>query len=206
MPKRALAIVDVQNDFLPGGALAVPGSGEIISVINRVQPLFELVVATLDWHPRDHVSFAVNHPGRVPGDVITVDGQSQVLWPVHCVQATAGAALADELAAGRIARVFHKGTDPRLDSYSAFFDNAHRRGTGLGDYLKAAGVRELFLAGLTTEYCVAHSARDALWLGFQVTVIQDACRGIELHSGDVAAAIENMRAAGVRLVNSDELT
>lgn len=205
MPDRALAIVDVQNDFLPGGALGISRGDEIVPVINRVIPSFDLVVATLDWHPRDHVSFAANHPGRAAGDVVTVDDRPQILWPVHCVQETRGAALSDKLAAGRVARFFHKGTDPRIDSYSAFFDNARRRATGLADYLKAAGVREVFLAGLTTEYCVAYSAHDALWLGFQVTVILDACRGVELHPGDVARAIEGMRAAGVRLVNSDEL-
>ena len=161
MPDPALIIVDLQNDFLPGGALAVPRGDEIVEVINRAQTLFELVVATQDWHPANHISFAVNHPGRRPGDVVEVAGLAQALWPVHCVQNTPGAALSSQLDTRRIARVFHKGTDPGVDSYSAFFDNAARQGTGLAEYLRAAGVGQVFLAGLATEFCVAFTARFA---------------------------------------------
>jgi len=205
MPERALVIIDVQNDFLPGGALAVPQGDEVIEVVNRCQPLFELVVATQDWHPTDHVSFASNHPGRRPGDVIEIDGQKQVLWPPHCVEHSRGAALADRLDTRRIAHIVYKGTDPRIDSYSAFFYNAHRRATGLGDFLRARAVDEVFLLGLATDYCVMYSALDALQEGFATAVITDGCRGIDLHPGDVDAALSKMRERGVRLVDSTEL-
>ena len=205
VPSRALIVVDVQTDFLPGGALAVPHGDEVVRVANQVAPLFELVVATQDWHPADHVSFAVNHPGRLPGDIIDLGGQRQMLWPVHCLQGSPGAALAGELQTDRIARVFHKGTDPQIDSYSAFFDNARRHATGLEEVLRSAGVRQLFLLGLATEYCVASSVRDALSLGFEVWVVVDGCRGIDLQPGDVAAALEALSAQGARLIHSSEL-
>ena len=157
-PTHALVVVDLQNDFLHGGMLAVPGGDEVVDVINHAQERFDLIVATQDWHPRNHVSFAANHPGQKPGDVIEVDGLLQILWPVHCVEHTRSAALCDRFDASRLARVFYKGVEPRVDSYSAFFDNAERRSTGLGDYLRQAGARELFLAGLATDYCVSYRA------------------------------------------------
>ncbi len=205
MPTRALILVDLQNDFLPEGALPVPRGYEIIAVANRIQSEFELILATQDWHPPNHVSFAANYPGRQPGDTVRVDDQLQVLWPIHCVQNTRGAALATNLDQRRIARVFHKGVDPRIDSYSAFFDNAGHRATGLEDFLLDSGVREVVLAGLATDYCVAYSALDALKCGLQATVVRDACRGIDLHPGDVATALARMEAAGVRLVDSYQL-
>jgi len=204
MPSRALVIIDVQNDFLPGGALPVPRGDEVVAVANRASQHFDLVVATQDWHPADHVSFAGNHPGHSAGEVVqTAAGLQQRLWPVHCVQGTRGAALAAGLDLSRIAYVVHKGTDSHVDSYSAFFDNGHHHATGLDRYLRDAGVTEIFLLGLATDYCVAYSARDALELGFQVGVIVDGCRGID------ASAIENvlteLRRRGARLVTSDEL-
>jgi nicotinamidase/pyrazinamidase len=205
VPARALIVVDVQNDFLPGGALAVPRGDEVVVVANRVAPLFELVVATQDWHPPNHVSFADNHRHAVPGDVIDADGVQQELWPVHCVQGTQGAALAARLDFGHRVHVIRKGTDQNIDSYSAFFDNAHGSATGLEDFLLAAGVRQLFLLGLATEYCVKYSALDALRLGFAVWIIVDGCRGIDTRPGDVTNALEDLRDKGARLVQSAEL-
>jgi len=202
---RALIIVDVQNDFLPGGALAVPNGDEVIPVANRVSAEFDLVIATQDWHPPDHGSFAANHPGKKPGDVIDLNGIEQILWPVHCVQNTPGAAFARALDTSRVERVFHKGTDASIDSYSTFFDNARRKATGLGDYLKQRGVRSIHILGLATDYCVKFSALDAVDLGFQTLVIEDGCRAVELRPGDAARAIEEMKAAGVAVVRSAEL-
>lgn len=197
---RALLIVDVQNDFCPGGMLAVPDGHEVIGVLNDLQQYFELVVATQDWHPAHHGSFAANHAGREVGDVIDLAGLSQILWPVHCVQGTVGAELHPGLDRSRIAHVFRKGTAVELDSYSGFFDNSHRHSTGLGDYLKGHGVTELFIGGLATDYCVKHTALDAVQLGFRAYVLEAACRGVEMAAGDVGRAIEAMRQRGVVIV------
>jgi nicotinamidase/pyrazinamidase len=202
---RALILVDIQNDFLPGGALAVPRGDEVIPVANQLQPRFELVVATQDWHPADHGSFASRHRGRKPGDLDVLGGLPQVLWPDHCVQGTAGAAFASGLQMNRVEAIFRKGTDPGIDSYSAFFDNGHRKSTGLGDYLKGRGATELYIAGLATDYCVKFSALDARQLGFRTFVVEDGTRGVELHPGDVARALERMRAAGVQVVRSGDV-
>jgi nicotinamidase/pyrazinamidase len=201
---RALILVDIQNDFLPGGALPVPRGDEVIPVANRLQPHFDLVVATQDWHPSDHASFAANHPGRRVGEVIDLAGLEQVLWPVHCVQGSSGAELAPGLDRARLAHVFHKGEDPHIDSYSGFFDNGHRRATGLADFLRERGVTDLYVAGLATDYCVKFTALDGRQLGFNVYLIEDGCRGVELNPGDVSRAIEVMRAAGVQVIQSDE--
>jgi nicotinamidase/pyrazinamidase len=203
---RALVLVDIQNDFCPGGALAVPGGDEVVPVANRLIPRFELVVATQDWHPPDHGSFAVNQPGRQPYEVGELAGQPQVLWPAHCVQGTAGAAFHPALDRGRITRVFPKGTDPTIDSYSGFFDNGKRKATGLGEYLRAQGVDALFVLGLATDYCVRATALDAVGLGFAVTLVEDGCRGVGLHPDDVARALAELRAAGVQVVRSDEVS
>jgi nicotinamidase/pyrazinamidase len=196
---RALIIVDVQNDFLPGGALGVREGDVIVPRINALMDDFELVVATQDWHPREHGSFAANHPGKHVGDVIELNGLPQILWPVHCVQGTRGAEFAPGLNSGRIAKVFRKGTDPAIDSYSGLFDNGHRRSTGLGEDLHGRGVREVHLVGIATDYCVKFTALDAAAAGFEVVLINDACRGVELQPGDVDRAIAAMQAAGVRI-------
>jgi len=201
---NALILTDIQNDFVPGGALAVSDGGQIVPIINRLQSHFDIVVATQDWHPANHGSFAANHPGKKPGDVIDLDGLPQILWPVHCVQNTVGAAFVPALDMKQVAEVFQKGTDPRIDSYSTFFDNERRKATGLSDYLKARRVTEVFIAGLTTDYCVKFSALDAIRLGFKTHVIEEACRGINLKPDDVAKAIEEMRAAGVEIVKDVE--
>lgn len=201
----ALILVDVQNDFVPGGALPVPEGNLVVSVLNRLQDRFDLVVATQDWHPPDHGSFAANHPGNKPGDVIDLGGLRQILWPVHCVQNTRGAAFVPELDTRRVARTFQKGTDPAIDSYSGFFDNGHRRSTGLGDYLKSAGVTDVYVAGLATDYCVKFTALDARSLGFATYLIEDASRGVNLNRGDVDRAVEEMRRSGVRVIASDNI-
>ncbi|MGO9109649.1 MAG: bifunctional nicotinamidase/pyrazinamidase [Thermoguttaceae bacterium] len=193
----ALIIVDVQNDFCPGGALAVPEGDQIVPLINRLQPRYDLVVATQDWHPADHGSFAANHPGRAPGETIELAGLPQILWPVHCVQGTSGAEFHKELNLERVARVFRKGTNPQTDSYSGFFDNGHRASTGLGEYLRERGVNKVHICGLATDYCVKFTALDAVDLGLETLVLEDACRGVDLCPGDVQQAIEAMRRRGV---------
>ena len=202
---NALILVDIQNDFVPGGALAVGEGDRIVPICNALQSHFDLVVATQDWHPRDHGSFAANHPGRKVGEMIDLRGLPQILWPVHCVQNSAGAAFVPGLKTDRIDRVFQKGTDAAIDSYSGFFDNGHRKATGLGDYLKQRGVSDVYIVGLATDYCVKFTALDARELGFTTHLIADACRGVNLKPGDVDAAIEQMRQAGVKIENSAEV-
>jgi nicotinamidase/pyrazinamidase len=199
--KRALIIVDLQNDFVPGGALAVTGGDEIIPVINQLQRHFDLVVATQDWHPANHGSFALNHAGGQTFDLATLGGLPQVLWPSHCVQGTHGAELVPSLDATRINKVIHKGTDPESDSYSGFFDNGHRKPTGLGDYLHGQNVSDVYIVGLATDYCVKFTALDARQLGYPTHLIEDACRGVDLMPGDVERALAEMRAAGVQVVH-----
>ncbi len=203
---RALLLVDIQNDFCPGGALAVPRGDEVVAVANRLMARFPLVVATQDWHPADHGSFAVNHPGRKPYEMGELAGLPQVMWPAHCVQGTAGAAFHPVLDQSRITRVFPKGTDAQIDSYSGFFDNGKRKATGLGDYLREQGVVEIFVMGLATDYCVRATALDGVALGFKVALVVDGCRGVELQPGDVDRAVADLRAAGVRIIGSDEAT
>lgn len=198
----ALVLVDLQNDFLPGGALAVPDGDAVIPIANRIQSRFNLTVATQDWHPANHGSFAANHPGRRVFDQTELNGLPQTLWPVHCVQNTPGAELAPSLHREGIAKVFQKGTDRTIDSYSGFFDNGHRRATGLGDWLKEKGVTEVFVCGLATDYCVKFTALDAVGLGFKTHLIEDACRGVNLRPNDVADAVAQMKKAGVVVVQS----
>jgi nicotinamidase/pyrazinamidase len=199
---NALIIVDVQNDFVPGGALPVPEGDAVVPVCNRLANTFDLVVATQDWHPANHGSFAASHPGRKIGDVIDLNGLSQMLWPVHCVQDTRGAEFVPGLDTSRFDRVFRKGTDPTIDSYSGFFDNGHRKATGLGEYLKQKGVAHVYVAGLATDYCVKFTALDAQSLGFKTFLIEDACRGVNVRTDDDGAAIEEMRRAGIQLAEA----
>jgi len=203
---NALVIVDLQNDFLPGGALAVPHGDEIIRLANKLQRHFNLLLATQDWHPPNHGSFATNHPGKKPGDRIMLDGIEQILWPVHCVQNTHGADFAPSFDTSRIAHVFHKGIDPLIDSYSTFFDNAHRRRTGLGEYLKERSINDIYLLGLALDYCVKYSALDARQLGFNTHIILDGCRGIGLDPGDLDRAIDEIKRAGAILLQSRDLS
>jgi nicotinamidase/pyrazinamidase len=176
---NALIIVDVQNDFLPGGALAVKEGFDIIPVINSIQTKFDLVVATQDWHPAEHKSFASNHPGKKPFDEIDLDGLSQVLWPDHCVQKTSGAEFSNQLDSKRIEAIFRKGMDKNIDSYSGFFDNGKRKSTGLAPYLKGRNITSIFVAGLAADFCVYFTAMDALEQGFQTSIITDATKAID---------------------------
>jgi nicotinamidase/pyrazinamidase len=200
---RALILVDIQNDFLEGGALAVPDGNAVIPIANALQDHFPLVVCTQDWHPADHQSFASQHSGKQPGDQIELGGLPQTLWPDHCVQGTPGAEFARDLDRGRVEQVFRKGTDRNIDSYSTFFDNAHRKDTGLGDFLRGKGTDEVWLLGLATDYCVRFSALDALQLGFRTHVIADGCRAVDLHDGDGERALAEVAEAGARITYAE---
>ena len=195
---NALIIVDVQNDFLPGGALAVPEGDRVIPVINELSQDFDLVFTTQDWHPANHCSFAASHPGKKIGDRVVIDGEEQILWPVHCVQNTYGA----ELAVGLLPKVItggvriSKGTNYRVDSYSGFFENQRKRSTGLDELLRQHGADDLTIVGLATDYCVKATVLDARDLDFKVTVYRSACRAVNLSPDDGATALDEMEAAG----------
>ena len=202
---KALILVDLQNDFVKGGALAVPGGEEIVPLVNQIQEHFDLILATQDWHPEDHGSHANNHEDAVPGDVVELAGRPQILWPAHCVQETPGADFVPGLNQERWAAVFQKGAVRHIDSYSGFFDNGKEHATRLGDYLKERGVTDVYVLGLATDYCVKFTALDAVELGFRTHLILDACRGVELKPGDIQAAIEEMRQAGVEIISANQI-
>lgn len=193
---HALILVDLQNDFLPGGSLAVQGGDEVIPVANRLMDRFDIIAATQDWHPADHASFAANHPGRAVFETIDLHGLPQTLWPTHCVQDTDGAAFSPGLAISRITKVFPKGTRSGIDSYSGFLDNDRRHSTGLAEWLRGQGATHLTICGLATDYCVKFTVLDALAENFHVTLHLPACRGVNLNPGDVDASVEEMRKAG----------
>ena len=195
---RALLVIDVQNDFCPGGALAVAGGDEIVGPINTLMTEYDAVILTQDWHPEGHSSFASRHPGKAPFELTEMPYGPQVLWPEHCVQGSDGAAFHPALDTTRADLIIRKGFRPQIDSYSAFFENDHATPTGLEGYLRTRGITELSMAGLATDFCVAFSAVDAAKLGFSVTVLTDHCRAIDL-DGSLAAAEVNMRDAGVTL-------
>jgi nicotinamidase/pyrazinamidase len=199
---NALLLIDIQNDFLPTGALPVPEGDQVISVANRLMPRFDVVIATQDWHPANHESFAAHHVGKKPGELITLAGLPQILWPTHCVRNTAGADFASGLNRARISHVTRKGTDPAIDSYSGFFDNGHRHATDLDATLRARHVTDLYILGLATDYCVKFTALDARQLGYHVHLVTDGCRGVNLHEGDVENALTEMQQAGVTLLES----
>ena len=194
----ALIVIDVQNDFCPGGALAVAEGDQIIDRINGLMQDHPVRVLTQDWHSADHSSFAANHPGAAPFSMIDMPYGPQVLWPTHCVQGTPGAAFHGALNTDPADLIIRKGFRPAIDSYSAFFENDHKTPTGLEGYLRSRGVTDLCFVGLATDFCVAYSALDAARLGFSATVLEGACRAIDLN-GSLADAREKMRAAGVRL-------
>ena len=200
----ALIIIDAQYGFMPGGGLAVADGDAVVPVINRIAPRFANVVLTQDWHPADHISFAANHPGRAPFETITLPYGEQVLWPTHCVQGTRDAALHDDLRVPQAQLIIRKGFHRDVDSYSAFMEADRRTSTGLAAYLKARGITKLYLCGLATDYCVAWSAQDARAAGFEATVIEDACRAIDLN-GSLARAWADMAAAGVGRVQSTDI-
>jgi nicotinamidase/pyrazinamidase len=198
---EVLLVVDVQNDFMPGGALAVPHGDEVVPVINRLSRAFAHVVLTQDWHPKEHVSFAAHHAGRAPFEMTTLPYGEQVLWPTHCVQGTEGAALHRDLDVPHARLVIRKGHHVDVDSYSAFMEADRTTPTGLAGYLRDTGVKRVFCCGLATDYCVAWSALDARSAGFDVAVIDDACRAIDL-DGSLARAWDEMKAAGIERINS----
>lgn len=199
-PDDFLLLIDVQNDFCPGGALAVADGDAVIPVVNRLATRFDHVVLTQDWHPADHSSFATSHPGAAPFATVTMAYGAQTLWPNHCVQGTAGAAFHHELAADRAELVIRKGFRAAIDSYSAFFENDRTTPTGLAGYLRERGARRIVMAGLATDFCVQYSALDARRLGFDAAVVLSGCRAIDL-GGSLASAIAAMREAGVTLVD-----
>jgi nicotinamidase/pyrazinamidase len=183
----------------------VPHGDEVIPLANVLQEKFPLVVATQDWHPPNHGSFAASHPGKKLFEQIELNGLPQTLWPAHCVQNTKGAELAPGLRRERIAKIFLKGTDPGIDSYSGFFDNGHRKATGLGDWLREQGVKEVYVCGLATDYCVKFTALDAVQLGFKAHLIEDASRGVDLQPNDVRNAVADLQRAGVAIIQSADI-
>ncbi|WP_192349666.1 bifunctional nicotinamidase/pyrazinamidase [Algoriphagus sp. Y33] len=202
LKNSVLLIIDVQNDFLPGGALAVNQGDEVVSVINALQEEFDFIVATQDFHPADHGSFAANHPDKNPGEVIELNGLTQVLWPIHCVQGSEGAEFHEELNPIKWKAIFQKGKNPGVDSYSGFFDNARRGDTGLGDFLQNEGIMNVFVTGLAQDYCVKFTALDSVSLGFNTYLITDATRAVNLNPKDGDLALEEMKNAGVKLIES----
>ena len=188
---------------MPTGMLPVPEADAVIPLANDLMPHYRTIVATQDWHPADHGSFAANHPWRKPGQVIELNGLPQVLWPIHCVQGTWGAEFVKELRTDRITEVFQKGTDPGIDSYSGFYDNGHRKSTGMAEWLKNHGIQEVHVLGVATDYCVKFTVLDALKEGFTTRLIADATRGVNLQAGDVTTAIEEMVAAGAEIIPAD---
>lgn len=201
----ALILVDLQNDFMPGGALEVKKGDQILPVVNELLKMpFDAIVASMDFHPSHHISFA-STSGKQVGDLIEVKGLPQILWPDHCVQKTKGAEFHSGWDSSKVHVVIHKGIEPDEDSYSTFFDNNHARDTGLGEYLKKRGIHTVYIAGLTTDYCVKYSALDALRLGFNVNVVLDGCKGVDLHPHDSQKAVEEMKEAGVRICHLKEI-
>jgi nicotinamidase/pyrazinamidase len=203
-PHDSLLVVDVQNDFCPGGALAVRGGDQVIPVIHRIAPRFEHVLLTQDWHSPHHHSFASAHLGKHPFEQVELSYGLQTLWPDHCIQGTSGADFHPDLQLTRAELILRKGFRPEIDSYSAFFENDRTTATGLGGYLGERGFTRVFLAGLAYDYCVAYSALDARRVGLEAVIVQDACRAIDLN-GSVAAMEKECAEAGVRLVTSSEL-
>jgi nicotinamidase/pyrazinamidase len=197
---RALILVDLQYDFMPGGSLAVPEGDQVVPIANELMSDFDLVVATQDWHPADHLSFASQHPDREIGEQIDLAGLEQILWPDHCVQGTRGAELHADLKQNQLDRIFPKGTDRLIDSYSGFYDNGHQKSTGMGEYLKEQGVQSVTVLGLAADYCVKWTALDAVKLGFQTSLSLRGCRGVDLSPGDVHRAYQEMQNAGVKII------
>jgi nicotinamidase/pyrazinamidase len=203
-PQSVLLVIDVQNDFCPGGALAVAGGDQVIAPILKIAPRFQHIVLTQDWHPADHTSFASSHPGKQPYETIEMPYGPQTLWPDHCVQQTPGAEFHPDLHLPRAELILRKGFRPQIDSYSAFFENDHTTPTGLAGYLRERGLTRVFLCGLAYDYCVGYSALDARRLGFEAVILQGACRAIDLN-GSVAQIEAEFAAAGVELISSEEL-
>ncbi|MEJ8800783.1 bifunctional nicotinamidase/pyrazinamidase [Pontibacter sp. H249] len=200
---KALLLIDIQNDFIPGGALAVPEGDQIIPLANKLQERFDLVVATQDWHPANHKSFASNHIGKQVFETTVLQGLEQVLWPDHCVQGTAGAEFCTTLDMNKVEAIFRKGMNPEIDSYSGFYDNGRLKTTALADFLRSKGVTEVYLAGLAADYCVYFSAKDALHEGLRATIIEDATRPIDSTGFEQAKA--DLLSCGGSIIYSSSL-
>ena len=197
--KTALLIIDLQNDFCPAGALEVAGGNEIVSDINQEMKKYDCVVLTQDWHPRGHSSFAISHEGKNPLDMVKMPYGDQILWPEHCIQGSKGAEFHYKLDTDRASAVIRKGSNPLIDSYSAFFENDRRTATGLDGYFKTLGIERIYLVGLATDFCVKYSAQDAAKLGYKVSVFEGMCRAIDLN-GSLELARTEMRDCGVELI------
>lgn len=202
---KALILVDIQNDFCPGGAMAVPGGDEIIPAANRLAPSFPFVVATMDWHPEGHISFVDSHPGRQSFETVEAGGIEQVLWPAHCIAGTDGAELHNSLNTIPADLILRKGTTKNLDSYSAFFENDKKTPTGLAGALKERGVDTVYLCGLATDVCVYFSALDSRRLGFTTYLIEDASRGVDVPAGNLSFCLKDMQSRGVRMIDSSRV-
>lgn len=202
---KALIIVDVQNDFIPGGALAVKDGDKTVPIINDLQLKFDFIVATQDWHPSDHGSFADNQEGKEVGEFIDLNGVNQFLWPVHCVQGSFGAEFHKDLKGDTWKVIFQKGTNPLVDSYSGFFDNNKQGDTGLSEYLKSHGIDVVYICGLATDYCVKFTVLDAISEGFQTFLISDATKAVNIQPNDYDSAIDEMKAAGAVIITSQSL-
>ncbi|MUP45228.1 bifunctional nicotinamidase/pyrazinamidase [Gramella sp. BOM4] len=200
---KVLIVIDVQNDFMPGGALAVPDGDEIVPVINGLMEKFELVIATQDWHPAGHSSFASSHKGASEFEVIKLDGLDQVMWPDHCVQGSTGAEFHKDLKTNKVEAIFRKGTNPKIDSYSGFYDNAHLKSTGLAGFLKEKNAEELYFTGLAADYCVYFSMKDAIEEGFSSVLLEDATRALKREEFE-KAKLDLLRRGG-RIMKSSEL-
>ena len=203
--KKAIIVIDIQNDFCPGGALPVKEGDRIVPVINAVMRNFDIVIGTQDWHPRNQVSFASNHKGKNVYDQVDINGIAQTLWPAHCVQGSHGAEFHKDLDTARFNLIVRKGTNPGIDSYSAFVENDKKTETGLHGYLEALKIKDVYLCGLATDYCVYFSAMDAVKYGFNTSVILDACRGIDVPEGNINKCVRDMKSAGIRIVNAGDL-
>ena len=200
---HALILVDIQNDFMPGGPLAVPGGDEIIPLVNELQDSFSLVVATQDWHPQSHKSFASNHPGKNAFESIRLHGLEQVLWPDHCIQGSIGAQIHPSIIINKVEGIFRKGMDPEIDSYSGFYDNGYKKSTGLAGYLRERKIKKVFVCGLAADYCVYYTAKDSLKENFETYYIEDATRAIDPNG--FVKAMENILVSGGKIIKSEAL-
>jgi nicotinamidase/pyrazinamidase len=200
---KTLVILDVQNDFMPGGSLEIPQGDLVVEKINRLQKYFDLIVATQDWHPQNHKSFASNHSDKKPFDKILLHGLEQILWPDHCVQESKGAEFHPGLDTSRITAIFRKGINPEVDSYSGFYDNAHKISTGLSEFFKEKGINELYFCGLAADICVYYTIKDSLKEGFSTTLIEDATRPLSVNAFEGIKT--ELASKGVRIINSDDI-
>src|SRR5688572_24046988 len=200
---NALILVDIQNDFMPGGPLAVPFGDEIIPLVNELQNSFSLVVATQDWHPQSHKSFASNHAGKKPFERITLHGLEQVLWPDHCIQRSVGAEIHPSVNLSKVEAIFRKGMDVEIDSYSAFYDNGYKKSTGLAGYLRERKIKKVYVCGLAADYCVYYTAKDSLKENFETYIIEDATRAIDTNG--FVKATEKILSSGGQIIKSELL-